>query len=198
VTRGERLGWAAAACLTVACALEARLLLHRGPGFATLPIFVPASLAHEKAMRAERGQPAGKGGVEAVELAETLLRDPSVAGDPTLAAEVQGLSEDRARLLEARNRRHALNIRLMDVGVEVARELTPAQWDAIHMRRDEVRGKAERDLFARLLEKVRGDAAAGSPPSTPDPGAAGGALRGGGAPLPQEAPNSTSPSAPPR
>ena len=43
----------------------------------------------------------------------------------------------------------------MDVGVEVARELTPAQWDAIHMRRDALRGKAEADLFERAERRLR-------------------------------------------
>lgn len=168
MTRSALLGWVAVACLAVSCALAGGVLLHRGPGFATLPIFVPASLAHEKALRAERGQPAGKGGVEAVELAESLLRDATVSSDPALAGEVAALGETRARLLDARNRRHALNIRLMDVGVAVARELTPAQWDAIHMRRDAIRGKAERDLFARLLAKL-GGAGQGSPEAPAPP-----------------------------
>ena len=73
-----RAGWALAALLALGCAAQATLLLRRGPGFATLPVFVPTSLDHERAMRAARGQPAGRGGEEAVLAAEALLRAPPV------------------------------------------------------------------------------------------------------------------------
>jgi hypothetical protein len=150
-----RAGWALAALLALGCAAEGALLLRRGPGFATLPIFVPTSLDHERAMRAARGQPAGRGGEEAVRAAEDVLSAPDAGADPARAATLARLRASRAALLEARNARHALNIALMDVGVELARELTPAQWDAIHMRRDALRGKAEADLFERAERRLR-------------------------------------------
>lgn len=152
-------GWALAALLAASCAWHGARLARGGSGFATLPVFVPVSLEYEKRMRAERGQPAGRGGEEAFALAEGLLALPELgdlaAKDPTLRGKVEALRETRAALLDARGRRHALNIALMDVGVAVARELEPAQWDRIHMRRDEVRGKAEAEVFDRLLERLR-------------------------------------------
>jgi hypothetical protein len=164
-----RFGWMLVVVLAVSVAAQLRLVLHRGPGFATLPIFVPDSAIHEQAQRDARGQPAGLGGEEALQAAEALLRAPlDPATTPARQKVMAALRADRARLLDARNRRHALNIRLMDVGVAVARELTPAQWDAIHMRRDAIRGKAERDLFARLLAKL-GGAGQGSPEAPAPP-----------------------------
>jgi hypothetical protein len=157
-----RLGWVLAGCLAVALGLQLRLLLQRGPGFATLPVFVPASLEHERAMREARGQPAGRGGEEALRAAEALLRAPV---DPSRApAQRDALARVRATreaLLQARNRRHALNIALMDMAVEVARDLSPEQWDAIHMRRDALRGKAEAELFSRVEAHLRGAGAPG-------------------------------------
>jgi hypothetical protein len=48
-----------------------------------------------------------------------------------------------------------LNIALMDVGVAVASELTPTQWDAIHMRRDALRARTEAEVFDRVLDRLR-------------------------------------------
>ncbi len=159
-----RLGWLLAACLAVALGLQLRLLLVRGPGFATMPVFVPVSLEHERAMREARGQPAGRGGEEALRAAEALLKslpDPEKA--PSQQQALARLRATREALLAARNRRHALNIALMDVAVEVARELSPEQWDAIHMRRDALRGKAEAELFSRVEAHLRGAGAAAKP-----------------------------------
>ena len=157
-----RVGWALVAVLAIAVAAQLRLVLHRGPGFATLPIFVPDSAIHEKAQRDARGQAPGRGGEEALLAADALLRAPlDPATTPARQKLVADLRADRARLLDARNRRHALNIRLMDVGVELARELTPAQWDAIHMRRDALRAQADDEVFDRVEERLRAAAPPG-------------------------------------
>lgn len=149
----DRLAWLLAAVLAASCVWHARAWLTGPSGFATLPIFVPVSLEYEKQLRATRGQPAGRGGEEAASLASALLDEPSLA--PSLAPLVEQLRADRARLLDARGRRHALNIRLMDVGVAVASELDVEQWAQIHMRRDELRARTEHEVFERLLERLR-------------------------------------------
>lgn len=148
--------------------LGARGLARRaeGSGFATLPILTPTSLPYEATLRADRGQPAGQGGAEALALAEALLAQG--AQDPALAAEVEALAAERAALLALRNQRHALNIRLMDVGVDVASRLSPEQWQAIHMRRDTLRAQAESAVYGRLLDRLRGGQP--SPPPAPPPG----------------------------
>lgn len=145
--------------LLLALALGLRLVAptRSASGFATLPILTPTSLAYEASMRAQRGQPAGMGGAEALELAQALLSAPPPQ-DPTLAAEIEALAQERQGLLALRDQRHGLNIRLMDVGVEVARRLTPEQWEAIHMRRDQLKAQAEAATFERLLRRLQGPA----------------------------------------
>ena len=152
---GRALPWALAGILALSCAGHLLMMRAADPGLATLPIFVPTSLAYEQAMRAERGQPAERGGQEAVEIARALLESPSLPTDPALAAQIAQIRDTRAALLEVRNRRHALNISLMDVGVAVTRELSAAQWDQIHMNRDALRTETEMDVYARLLERLR-------------------------------------------
>jgi hypothetical protein len=150
-----RLGWLVVACLLASCAMSATLLIRRGPGFATLPILVPVSLEHERALRAARGTPAGPT-ADPARLAQALLAAP---GTPTVRPEdIAALRDARLGLLDARERRHALNVRLMDVGIDVARQLTPAQWDSVHMHRDALRRDADAALFDRLLTKLRGSA----------------------------------------
>lgn len=145
-------GWLLIAALCASAAGQAALLTRGGSGFATLPIFVPASLKYEQQLRAERRQPAASGGADAAALIEALQSDPAAASVAPQLARIRAL---RASLLDARNRRHALNIRMMDVGVAVARELRPAQWDAIHMNRDGLRARSELASYDRLLEKIR-------------------------------------------
>lgn len=149
----NRAAWALVALLLVSCGWTVRTLVVTGPGFATLPIFVPVSLEYERQMRSARGQPAGRGGEEAVALARALTDEAGL--DPALAPQVAALRDTRERLLDARGRRHALNIALMDVGVAVASELTPEQWAEIHMKRDVLRARTEAEVFDRLLEKLR-------------------------------------------
>jgi hypothetical protein len=144
--------WIVSALLAVACAWQVRSLVATGPSFATLPIFVPVSLEYEQQMRQQRNQPARRGGEEAILLAQALLDEDL---DPALAPKIDALRQTRAKLLDARGRRHNLNIALMNVGVAVAAELTPAQWDHIHMERDALRARTEAAVFDRLQQKLR-------------------------------------------
>lgn len=138
--------------LALACAWQVRSLVATGPSFATLPIFVPVSLEVEQQMRQQRGQPAKRGGEEAILLAQALLDEDL---DPSLAPKMEALRQTRAKLLDARGRRHDLNIALMDVGVAVTAELTPTQWDHIHMERDTLRARTEAAVFERLEQKLQ-------------------------------------------
>lgn len=147
-----KLAWPLILALFASAIGQAIALRQHGSGFATLPIFVPASLKYEEQLRADRRQPAGQGGADAAALAQALMDDPAAA---SVAPQIAQIRELRAQLLDARNRRHALNIRMMDVGVAVARELRPEQWDAIHMNRDGLRARSELASYDRLLEKIR-------------------------------------------
>lgn len=148
----NRLAWTAVG-LSVATVLAHAVLVLRPPasGLATLPIFVPASLEVESVQRAARGQSAGRGGLEAADLAQALLEErfsteTAAALEEPLAA-VRGA---RVALLDARNRRHALNVSLMRAGVDLGRELTPAQWEHVISSRDAVKATEEAALFGEL------------------------------------------------
>ncbi|MBN1337196.1 MAG: hypothetical protein JXB39_14650 [Deltaproteobacteria bacterium] len=148
--------WIVVGLLALSSAGHAWVLLAQERRFAVMPIFVPVSLEHERALREARGQPAGRGGEEAVDLARALEHarlDPEVAA--AVAPRLDALRRDREALLGLRNERHRLNVTLMDVGVAVARELSPEQWDAVHMGRDAARAPADRDLFGRVLDRLR-------------------------------------------
>ena len=157
--------WIVPGLLVAALGLRVVAWTHEGSGFATLPILVPTSLEYEARSRQERQQPAGQGGAEAIELADQLLAAPD-ALDPSLAPEIEALALDRAQLLELRQQRHRLNVRLMQVGVSVATQLSPAQWDSVNGRRDALKAEAEAGTFDRLLARLRAS------PAPADPGAA--------------------------
>lgn len=141
---------ALAVVLTLGLATNLWLLLRgRGEEHVVLPIFVPVSLEMERAMRAERNQPAGRGGEEAVELARSLAKQPP--GDAPTREHLAAMKQSRDHLLKLRDERHQLNTRLMQVGVEVGRVLTPEQWAVIVMKRDELRREGDAAVFDRVL-----------------------------------------------
>ena len=146
------------------------VLLHIGlrlwtprSGLEVLPVFVPASLSLEREQRATRGQPAGRGGMEAAAMAEELLQRP-ISADR--AAELRPLMAEvraqREALLDARGRRHHLNVALMRAGARLGRTLSADQWDWIQGSRDQVKAGREAALFDRL-EAALGAGAAGGP-----------------------------------
>lgn len=142
--------WALGVVLAGGLATNLGLLLRgRAEEHAVLPIFVPVSLEMEKAMRAERGQPAGRGGEEAVELARGLGARPPA--DDATRAQLAAMKQSRDHLLQLRDERHQLNTRLMQVGVEVGRVLTPEQWAVIVQKRDELRRPGDAAVFDRAL-----------------------------------------------
>lgn len=151
----ERTGWILVFFLLISLAGQGWMLLHRGSGFSTLPIFVPVSLEYEKQLRNSRQQPASRSGDQLMALAQSLEQStlpPEVAA--RLKPSLDALFKTRLQLLEARNRRHTLNIALMDVGIQITHRLRPEQWEKIHMRRDALRAKAESEVFERLERKL--------------------------------------------
>ena len=101
--------------------------------------------------RAARGQSAGRGGLEAADLAQALLEERfSTETAAALEEPLAAVRAARAALLDARNRRHALNVSLMRAGVDLGRELTPAQWEHVISSRDAVKATEEAALFGEL------------------------------------------------
>jgi hypothetical protein len=148
----KALPWLLCLVLAVSAAGHAWMLVRDRPTHAVLPIFVPVSLEHEAGMRAKLGQPARRGGEEAVELARALL-DLPVA--PEAAPAVERLRATRAHLLALRDRRHQLNVALMNVGVDLGAALTADQWETVFSHRDQIRAKDDAAVFDRLLEHLR-------------------------------------------
>lgn len=153
----SRLPWIVAAAALVSVLVHGALVLSPpASGLTTMPIFVPASLEVEALLRAERGQEAGRGGLEAADLARALLNervDPATAA--ALEAPLARVRAARESLLDARNRRHQLNVALMRAGVSLGKELTPAQWEHVISSRDEVKALQEGELFDALEQAVR-------------------------------------------
>ncbi len=146
------LSWALVGVLALSVAGHAWLLGRSQPTHAVLPIFVPVSLEHERAMRQALGQPAGRGGEEAVELARALV---DVDLPPDVAPAVARLRERRLALLALRDRRHQLNVALMNVGVAVGAELTADQWSYVISHRDDLRAVSDAAIFDRVLGGLR-------------------------------------------
>ena len=144
--------WVLAAVLAVSVVGHAWVLGRAQPTHAVLPIFVPVSLEHERAMRTKLGQPAGRGGEEAVDLARALL---DVEVPPAVGPTLERLRVGRLALLQLRDRRHQLNVALMNVGVALGAELTPEQWTHVISHRDELRSVTDAAVFDRLLGALR-------------------------------------------
>lgn len=152
----DRWGWGLLAVLVALAGFQGAALSLGRPTHALLPIFVPVSLEHEQGMREARAQPAGRGGEEAVDLARRiaaldLAPDPAAA----LAPRIERMKALRAELLAARDERHRLNTRMMEVGVELGKVLTPAQWEELLSGRDAARARADAELFDRVLAGLR-------------------------------------------
>lgn len=148
----KRLPWLLVGVLTLSVVAHLWMLGRSQPTHTVLPIFVPVSLEHEKAMRARLGQPAGRGGEEAVELARALLDVPVPA---TLGPTLERLRTTRLALLKLRDQRHQLNVALMNVAVAVGSELSAAQWDHVISHRDTLRAVEDGAVFDRLLGALK-------------------------------------------
>ena len=110
----------------------------------TMPILTPVSLAYEEAFRAGR---------EPVDL--HLVMDASRNVDPKKVSQtdVKQFTADRTKMLELRNQRHLLNVRLMDSGVAILENLTPEQWEFIQSQRDSIQASHEVKEMEALLQK---------------------------------------------
>lgn len=110
----------------------------------TMPILTPVSLPYEKELR--RGQ-------EPADL--HMVIDAARHVDPTKVSKTDYAQfvADRLKMLEFRNQRHALNVQLMEAGVEILETLTPEQWEFIQSQRDSIQAIHETKEMEKLLEK---------------------------------------------
>ena len=119
-------------------------LPNSGVSVSTMPILTPVSLDYEKAMRA---------GQEPVNL--HLVIDAAKHVDPLKVpkTEYKEFAADRQKMLELRNQRHALNVRLMEAGIKIVQELTPEQWEVVQSQRDKVLAVEEAKTVETILRK---------------------------------------------
>ena len=110
----------------------------------TMPILTPVSLEYEHAFRA---------GEEPANLHVVMEAVRHVNPDRVSQAEYEQFAADRLRMLELRNQRHALNVRLMEAGVDLLQTLTPEQWEFVQSQRDAIQAAKEAQSIKQLLEK---------------------------------------------
>ena len=110
----------------------------------TMPILTPVSLDYEKAFRS---------GQEPVNLHVVMDAARYVDPDRVPKAEYEQFAADRLKMLELRNQRHALNVRLMEAGVDIVQRLTPEQWEVVQSQRDKIQAAAEAKNIEAILRK---------------------------------------------
>ena len=115
-----------------------------GVSFSTMPILTPVSLDYEKSFRA---------GQEPVNLHVVMDAARHVDPDRVPKVEYAQFAADRLRMLELRNQRHALNVRLMEAGVEIVQRLTPEQWEVVQSQRDKIQAEEEAKMIETILQK---------------------------------------------
>ena len=110
----------------------------------TMPILTPVSLDYERAFR---------DGQEPADL--HMVMDAARHVDQTRVSKTdyEHFVADRLRMLELRNQRHALNVRLMEAGVSILEELMPKQWEFVQSQRDSIQAIHEADAMEELLKK---------------------------------------------
>ena len=110
----------------------------------TMPILTPVSLEYEREFRA---------GQEPANL--HMVIDAARHVDPTKVSksDYTQFVADRMQMLELRNQRHALNVRLMQAGVEILEGLTPEQWTFVQSQRDSIKATHETKVMEEILEK---------------------------------------------
>jgi len=119
------------------------------PQFEVLPIFTPVSLQYE----AEIHQ-----GEEPVDIRKLLQILPELEqkleGSEVSKEDLLRLNEQRQRMLQLRNRRHELNIAMMEGAISVLSELNEEQWAFIQSNRDRMQAEIEADIMERLLHRL--------------------------------------------
>ena len=65
------------------------------------------------------------------------------------------MQRDRAKTLDLRNERHALNVYLMEAGVEILEELDKEQWEFVQSQRDSLQKQVEMDILDSVIQELQ-------------------------------------------
>jgi len=142
--------------LVVVIALVVSLLLQLIPRwqadarFEMMPIFTPVSLQYEQQLRQ---------GTAPLNIRQAMMVlediDEKIDRGTVEEKDLLQLRENRKKMLEFRNRRHDLNIAMMNLAVEIVQELDPEQWNIIQSQRDAIQAKVEMEIFDDLLRRLQ-------------------------------------------
>ena len=111
--------------------------------FEVMPIFTPVSLQYENACQGK--SPKHPNLVKFLENIDQQNPEPAV---------VERLKKERIELLQLRNERHDLNIKMMENSISLLSDLTPEQWDFIQSNRDKIQSKIELDILEQLIQEL--------------------------------------------
>ena len=114
--------------------------------FSTMPIFTPVSLQYEKQMRNGEEPLNIRQAMSILPRLEDLVRQGKVREKDLLK-----FKEDRQKMLDLRNKRHELNIEMMELAVDIVGELTTEQWEIIQSQRDALQAEVEMAIFDDAL-----------------------------------------------
>ena len=135
--------------LVVLLAVQSFGVWQEKTGFATMPIVTPVSLQYEQSMRQ---------GAEPISIAKVMEIIPELQQGlypNTPPSLVEKLQLDRAKMLDLRNERHALNVYLMGAGVKILQELDKEQWEFVQSQRDNLQKQVEMDILDSVIEQLQ-------------------------------------------
>ena len=117
--------------------------------FSTMPIFTPVSLQYEKELR--NGEPPLniRQAMSILPQLENLALQGNIRQQDLLK-----FKEDRKRMLDLRNKRHELNIEMMELAVAIVGHLSEEQWQVIQSQRDALQAEVEMEIFDQALRKL--------------------------------------------
>ncbi len=149
--------WFLALVLSATVALQLMERCEVATGFSTMPILSPVSPEIESALRKSRGQGTPVNPRRAVRIVQAIESDKALEGSArkTVGKYLDRAIQTLAALRRARDRRHGLNVEMMEVGVQVSSRLTPAQWASVHLHRDSRDGAAEVQTLERLRARLQ-------------------------------------------
>lgn len=135
--------------LLILLAIQLTTLFHLGASESsvtvkTMPILTPVSLDYERRQRQ---------GEEPVDIHRVINAATHINPKQVPQAEYEQFVADRMEMLSLRNRRHELNVRLMEAGVGLLEILTLDQWTFIQSQRDAIQAEQESEQLQRILEK---------------------------------------------
>ena len=124
--------------------------MQPGVQFSTMPIFTPVSLQYEKELRNGEAPLNIREAMSILPQLERLASQGNIRQQDLLK-----FKKDRNTMLELRNKRHELNIEMMELAVAIVSDLSKEQWDVIQSQRDALQAEVEMEMFDDALRRLK-------------------------------------------